>query len=173
MSGLKQFDQVKVRQGNAMARRSLLGVREGDRRGKMEMIEHPWNSWLWWTEEAMEVSELPGFYTTKFSHCCFGGARVKWTAIVHNVPRLHELMNLETCPGHVGLLTYEVHEVGDGTLSFDTAKEAMYPWGMCRVMAQAVSEQLQRQNPSPVGDMFRLRDSSDECPEEFHPWNAV
>eukprot|EP00438_Fugacium_kawagutii_P020465 Skav206770 [mRNA] locus=scaffold167:518352:522925:+ [translate_table: standard] len=150
---LKQFEQIKVRQGNAMAKRSLTGVKEGVARGKFESIEHPWNSHLWWTEEAMNLCEVPGMFVTGFSHCCFGGKRTKWTCIVHNIPRLHELMNRETCPGHADLLPYEVHEMDDGSLSFDTAEEAMYPWMMCRAMAQALKEQIDRQFPSPIGDM--------------------
>eukprot|EP00438_Fugacium_kawagutii_P025579 Skav215575 [mRNA] locus=scaffold2748:77089:83434:- [translate_table: standard] len=150
---LSQFDQIKVRQGNAMAKRSIGGVKEGHARGKLESLEHPWGSWLWYTEEAMQLCDLPGFFVTKFSNCCFGGQRTKWTCIVHNIPRLHELMNMEECPAHPNLLPYEVHELSDGSLSFDTAQEATYPWEMCKAMATAVFEQLERQAPSPVGDM--------------------
>lgn len=101
----------------------------------------------------MALCEIPGFYVSKFSHCCFGGHRVKWTCIVHNIPRLHELLDTPECPGHEDLLPYEVHELEDGSLSFDTAKEAMYPWKLCRIWAQAMAEQFERQNPSPKGDM--------------------
>eukprot|EP00438_Fugacium_kawagutii_P012793 Skav211673 [mRNA] locus=scaffold216:126980:131499:+ [translate_table: standard] len=152
LPNLKQLDQIKVRQGNAMAKRSLVGVREGDSKGKLESIEHPWNSWLWSTEEAMQLCEVPGIFVTCFSHCCYGGNR-KWTCIVHNIPALHQLMHLPDCPGHDDLLPYEVHELSDGSLSFDTAKEAMYPWKMCRMMAEAIHQQIERQYPSPVGDM--------------------
>ena len=153
LSGLSPTDQIKVRQGNAMAKRSLQGLREGHARGKLESLEHPWSSWLWLTEEAEAVATLEGMMTTGFSHCCFGGRRVKWTCILHNIPRLHELMNMEACPGHPELLPYEVHDNPDGTLTFDTAEEATYPWAMCRTMARAIHEQLERQNPSPRGDM--------------------
>ena len=34
------------------------------------------------------------------------------------------------CPGHAGLRTYEVEELPDGTLRFDTEEEAEYPWDM-------------------------------------------
>eukprot|EP00438_Fugacium_kawagutii_P015911 Skav211119 [mRNA] locus=scaffold2659:123518:130322:- [translate_table: standard] len=140
-------------QGNAMAKRSIQGVREGDARGKFESLEHPWNSWLWSTEEAMALCDIPGFFVTGFSHCCFGGRRTKWTCIVHNIPAVHEAMDKQTCDGHPDLLPYEVHELDDGSLSFDTAKEAMYPWAMCKVYARALGVQVQRQHPSPQGDM--------------------
>eukprot|EP00438_Fugacium_kawagutii_P035175 Skav225826 [mRNA] locus=scaffold2516:55037:59475:- [translate_table: standard] len=150
---LKQLDQIKVRQGNAMAKRSLQGVRDGHSRGKMESLEHPWSSLIWYTEEAIALCEMPGIMVTGFSHCCFGGQRTKWTSIVHNIPCLHEMMNRPDCPGHPDLLPYEVHELEDGSLSFDTAKEAMYPWPMCKVMAKAIATQVARQFPSPIGDM--------------------
>ena len=153
LAGLKQGDQIKLRQGNSMAKRSLQGVEEGDERGKMESIEHPWGSHLWYTEEAEALFNAPGMFATAFSHCCFGGRRTKWTCILHNIPRVHEVMHLDSCPGHDGLLPYEVHLEDDGSLSFDTAKEATYPWRLCQVFARAVKEQLMRQFPSPRGDM--------------------
>lgn len=117
ISGLHHFDQVKVKQGNGMAKRNLQGVREGDARGKFKSIEHPWNSWLWSTEEAMALCEVPGMFVTQFSHCCFGGRRTKWMCIVHNIPYLHEMTHRPDCPGHSDLLPYKVHELEDGWLA--------------------------------------------------------
>ena len=33
--------------------------------------------------------------------------------------------------------TYEVHELSDGCLRFDTELEAEYPWGLCQAYAKA------------------------------------
>ena len=148
---LSKKDSFAVRRGNGMGRRSLQGVKDSHS-SSLSSLEHPWSSHLWFTPEAVELMGIPGIFVTTFSHCCFGGRRVKWTTLVHNIPALHEAMHLEDCPGHQGLLAYEVHDE-EGVLVFDTAQEAEYPWKMCKVYAQAVVTQLKRQKPSPVGDM--------------------
>ena len=47
------------------------------------------------------------------------------------------------CPGHPALRSYEVEELPDGTLRFDTEEEAEYPWEMCVAYARAVREQIE------------------------------
>ena len=126
---LSKGDGFLVRRGNAMAKRSIQGVKSNHSSGKMGSMEHPWGSHLWFTPEAVELMGIPGIFVTNFSHCCFGGRRVKWTTLVHNIPAVHEALDLEDCPGHQGLLQYEVHDE-DGQLTFDTAEEAEYPWNM-------------------------------------------
>ena len=149
---LSKANGFKVRQGNAMAKKSLNGVKEAHMGGKLASVEHPWGSWLWSTPEAEELRNMPGMYVSSFSACCFGGRRVKWTTFVHNIPLLHQAIHKEDCPGHDGLLRYEVHDHG-GELSFDTALEAEYAWGLCKAYAGAVAAQLRNQKPSPIGDM--------------------
>ena len=148
LPNLSPDNQVKVRQGNAMGRHSLQGLRDAHERGRFASVEHPWSSIFWSTPEAMEICALPGFFVTCFSQCCFGGQRTKWTALVHNIPELHRALHKPDCGGHPGLLPYEVHEV-QGGLQFDTTAEAEYPWRMCRVYAQALKSQLQLLSPSP------------------------
>ena len=145
-------DKVKVRRGNSMARRSLRGVTEAHQGGRFVTLEHPWGSYLWFTPEMEKIIGTEGIFVTTFSSCCFGGRRTKWTTIVHNVPEIHRTMHREVCPGHEGLLPYEVHDE-DGCLFFDTASEAEYPWVLCKAYAAALDSQLRLQNPSPVGDM--------------------
>ena len=145
---LSRDNQIKVRQGNAMGRRSIQGVKEAHQQGRFGSLEHPWFSHLWFTPEAEELCELPGVFVTCFSACCFGGSRVKWTALVHNIPEAHRLLHKPDCPGHQGLLPYECHDE-DGTLTFDTASEAEYPWQWCRAYARALKGQLRMQTPSP------------------------
>ena len=153
LPNLSPDNQVKVRQGNAMGRRSLQGLRDAHERGRFASVEHPWSSIFWSTPEAMEICALPGFFVTCFSQCCFGGQRTKWTALVHNIPELHRALHKPDCGGHPGLLPYEVHEVQVG-LQFDTTAEAEYPWRMCRVYAQALKSQLQLLSPSPSAGVF-------------------
>ena len=149
---LSKTNGFKVRQGNAMAKRSIAGVKDAHKDDRFGSMEHPWGSWIWYTPEAEELQNLPGIFVSSFSACCFGGQRVKWTTFVHNIPMLHEVIHKETCPGHQGLLPYEVHDQG-GELSFDTALEAEYAWKLCKAYASSLVGQLKRQKPSPVGDM--------------------
>ena len=135
-----------------MARRSLKGLSEAHQGRRFASLEHPWGSYLWFTPEMEKIMGTEGIFVTTFSSCCFGGRRTKWTTIVHNVPEIHRTMHRETCPGHEGLLAYEVHDE-DGYLFFDTATEAEYPWAMCKAYAAALSSQLRMQSPSPRGDM--------------------
>lgn len=144
-----------VRRGNGMAKRSIQGCKEAYQQKRLFSLEHPWSSHLWSSEEAEELQRLPGVFVTSFSHCCYGGQRVKWTRLVHNIPYLHTMLHLDECPGHVGLLPYEVHDEG-GELRF----EAEYPWRLCRAWAQGVVGQLRRQFPSPAsGQVFNEEDA--------------
>ena len=55
-------DQVKVRQDNKMALRSLKGLKEGHAAGRLVSLEHPWGSLLWETPEANEILNHPDFF---------------------------------------------------------------------------------------------------------------
>lgn len=143
LPGLGKNDQVKVRQGNGMARRSIKGVKEAALRGRFASLEHPHGSLLWSTAEAKELMQMEGIYVTEYSHCCYGGSREKWQRLVHNMPEVHEALHKPFCPGHAGLLTYEVHETSEG-LVFDTETEAEYPWAWCKQYALGVRRMVNR-----------------------------
>lgn len=152
--GLKSItknEQIKVRQGNSMARRAITGCKDAFLCHRLASLEHPWNSHLWSTEEALELCETEGVFVTCYSHCCFGGRREKWQCLVHNCPELHEELHRPTCPGHVGLLEYSVREREDGSLAFDTEGEAEYPWQWCLAYAKGIKKALLKRCPWPVG----------------------
>eukprot|EP00435_Cladocopium_sp_Y103_P042108 s410_g11.t1 len=153
LPSLSKANQIKTRQGNAMGKRSLQGLKDAHAQGRFASLEHPWWSHLWFTPEALEICDLPGFFTTAFSHCCFGGRRTKWTALVHNMPEMHRMMHAPTCEGHDDLLPYEVHDEGD-TLEFDTAAEAEYPWRWCLLYAECLKNQLKLLKPSPSAGVY-------------------
>lgn len=67
LSYLSAQNQIKVRQGNAMAKRSLAGVKGGVAQGRMSSVEHPWNSHMWWTPEALELCGLPDIFVSVFT----------------------------------------------------------------------------------------------------------
>lgn len=148
---LGKADQIKVRQGNSMGRRSILGCKEAYRGHRFFSLEHPWGSHLWKTDEAEELCAFDGVFVTCYSHCCFGGRRTKWQCLVHNVPQLHAALHKPRCNGHADLLRYEVHERADGSLAFDTEDESQYPWQWCLAYAKALKQALKEKCPSPVG----------------------
>eukprot|EP00435_Cladocopium_sp_Y103_P054971 s63_g18.t1 len=158
LNSLSKENQVKVRQGNAMGKRSLQGVKEAHQQDRFASLEHPWFSHLWYTPEALELCGIPGIFVTAYSACCFGGSRTKWTALVHNIPEVHRALHTPECPGHPNLLPYEVHD-DHGVLTFDTAEEAEYPWQWCRAYAAALKAQLEQMRPSPPAGVLDEKSS--------------
>ena len=57
-----------------------------------------------------------------------------------------------TCPGHEGLLPYEVHDE-EGVLRFDTAIEAEYTWGLCQAYAAGLKRAFQKRTSVPYGTL--------------------
>eukprot|EP00435_Cladocopium_sp_Y103_P066889 s91_g29.t1 len=104
---LNKDDQVRVRQANAMCRRSLQGVKEAHRRNRYASLSHPWDSFLWWTPEARELWEMPGMFMTTFSLCCFGGKRSFWMTMVHNIEGLHVALHTPQRLIVLGMVTNE------------------------------------------------------------------
>ena len=149
-SNLSRNDSIKVRQGNAMARRSILGLKNGRAQGLLPSLEHPYGSYIWDTPEMRELIDSGNFFQTVYSHCCFGGRREKWTCLIHVSHRLHSALHCPQCPGHQGLSDYSVYE-HQGQLQFDTAEEAEYPWAWCMAYAAALAADLKDVTPSPVG----------------------
>ena len=71
----------------------------------------------------------------KGSACCWGGQR----------DRLMAAINRPECPGHEGLLDYEVTENPDGALHYPTEEEAEYPIGFCQAYAEGVYSDFEEQ----------------------------
>ena len=131
--------QARVRQSNAMFRFSLRRLHLRLRSFGVAVIEHPVRSFGWNFPEALELFNSNGTFFTVFWNCCFGGERQKCTAFLHNCPQLHQALHKPTCGGHDYLKPFEVHELEDGRLSFDTEKEAEYPFKLCEVYARATT----------------------------------
>ena len=151
LKNLGKNDQIKVRQGNSMAKRAIQGCKEAFLARRFASLEHPWGSHLWKTDEALELCNMVGTYVSCYSHCCFGGRREKWQCLAHNCPQLHHALHKPHCEGHRELLRYQVHERADGTLAFDTEDEAEYPWQWCVVYSRALRQALREKCPAPVG----------------------
>ena len=148
---LSRQDAVAVRQGNSYMKRALRGLANCHDAGGIASIEHPYNSYVWDTDEVESLCRSTNWFRTSYSHCCFGGNRVKWTLLLHNSVYLHQAMHRPDCPGHAGLKPYRVTWGRDGQLSFDTSLEAEYPWGFCLAYSEALAAHLKAITPQPMG----------------------
>ena len=150
LPNLTTEESFQVRRGNAMAKRSIQGLKDAKRSRRIGTLEHPYNSFIWDTDDAKEVTEDPDFFVAVFSNCCYGGWRTKWTCLVTNDEILYQALHKPECPGHDWLQPYQVHETPHG-LIFDTEEESEYPWELCLRYAEALKRSLVRKTPSPVG----------------------
>ena len=144
-SNLKGEMKARLRRSNSMALRAL-------RRGEVTVkhrtprhwtLEHPYGSWLW--EFALvKKLEQAGFDHAVGSSCCHGGLREKWYSFFGSSEEIHRRLHLE-CPGHQGLLSYEVQERADGTLHYPTEEESEYPWSLCLAYARGLKAQVEKE----------------------------
>ena len=84
---------AKVRQDNKMAKKALARLKEADERERLASMEHPYDSWLWCTEEARELISSGRFYFSTYSYCCYGGRREMWTGLLHNSGAVHSMVH--------------------------------------------------------------------------------
>ena len=124
--------QARIRRSNDMFTFSLNRLKRRLKSLGVAVIEHPFRSFGWQFPLALELFNCFSVFFTIFWSCCFGGSRKKGTAFLHNCPHLHKALHQPECLGHNLLKTYEVHELSDGSLRFDTEFEAEYPWGLCQ-----------------------------------------
>ena len=149
LDNISRQDQIKVRQDNKMAKRALSSLETTHRQGGYAGLEHPYDSLLWYTPEAERVRSLPGFMVSTWSQCCFGGRRTKWTSLLHNSRRVHQVMHNPTC-NCTHQEPYRVHQTSGG-LHFDTSDESEYPWRMCQAYASAIAADLKDLVVPPIG----------------------
>lgn len=109
---------------------------------RVATLEHPYNSWLWYWNQAEEAQQ-EGHDFSHGSMCCFGGRREKWFALLGNSQFIGQALHMPDCPGHDGLLPYEVHRDADGNLVFDTEEESKYPEGWCKAYAMALKKEFE------------------------------
>ena len=96
---LSHQEQVQLRRGNAMAKRSLRGLKPAFDNERLAALEHPYRSHLWSTPEAVELASRDDVFHTYFTACCYGGARTNWTSLPRNIEELHTALHRPTCPG--------------------------------------------------------------------------
>eukprot|EP00435_Cladocopium_sp_Y103_P045303 s1779_g13.t1 len=150
---LSRDNQVKVRQANSMAKRSLSGVKDAHLQGRYACFEHPWESLVWFTTEAKELCDMQDMFTTYFCGCCFDSPLALWMCLVHNMPELHAALHKPQCSGHVGISPLESRQYFVA-LQTAGALEAEYPKAFCCAYAAAAKALLTRLNPSPCASIF-------------------
>ena len=142
---LKSQMKARLRKSNSMAIKAL---RRGETSKQSGMprhwtAEHPKNSWMWDFTPAKRLEGL-GMEHAIGSSCCFGGARQKFYSFFGSSEEIKQRLTLE-CPGHQGLLTYEVEQNPDGSLYFPTEEGAEYPWALCLAYARGLRAQLDKE----------------------------
>ena len=137
--------KARLRKSNAMAVKALKRGDQikNDRTPRHWSLEHPKNSWLWEFTLAQQI-EQAGFEKAIGSHCCFGGSREKWYAFCTSSEEVRSRLNV-ACPGHEGLLGYEVEELPDGSLHYPTEEESEYPWSLCLAYARGLRAQADKE----------------------------
>eukprot|EP00435_Cladocopium_sp_Y103_P027041 s1014_g6.t1 len=138
---LGRDDQVKVRQENKMAKRSLKSLETADRQGGFAGLEHPFDSYLWDTEEVDVIRSRPGFMFTSWSYCCYGGQETRWVSLLHNSPRVHQALHCPRC-----------HCSSSGNRPSDPdSADLEYPWQLCVSLAGAILTDLRALMIPPLG----------------------
>ena len=138
--------KARLRKSNNMALKASL--KRGQKVAETEVprhwtCEHPYNSWLWEFTLVKKLEEA-GFQHAAGSSCCFGGLREKWYSFFGSSDEIRSRLE-RPCPGHTGLLTYEVEERSDGSLHSPTSEEAEYPWALCKEYARGLKAQIQKE----------------------------
>ena len=102
---------------------------------KIWTIENPLRSWLWATSYVKAIQRRIKTYFGRFDMCMFGGKRFKKTGILSNSK--HVMSFQMVCNNRHKHLPFKVRGG-----KFDTSQEAEYPTKFCRILTQAVAEDL-------------------------------
>eukprot|EP00435_Cladocopium_sp_Y103_P009232 s3665_g2.t1 len=144
---LPRDDQVKIRQENRMVKRGLKGLEAADRQGGFAALLHPYDSFIWLTEEVEEMRSRPGFMITSWSFCCFGGRR-SWFSMLHNSSRLHQALHH---PGCYCARYYDLTSRPRQSGQPEAKRAEEFPWRFCVAYADAVVAGLQALMIPPLG----------------------
>ena len=134
--------KVQLRRSNKMALRALKRAEANNGTQCITTVEHPWGSWLWYFSLVDKLTD--GSYRfAEGSACCFGGKRVKWYALLGNSREVHREVHRPNCPGHEGLVSYDVRRRSDGSLQFATEEESEYKKEWCEAYARGLRREAE------------------------------
>ena len=134
LRGLSYADQMRVDGANALY--DVLGrfVEELHRRNIPWSVENPTNS-LMWSLKFFLFAIIHGEWVDCHA-CAFGSTRKKLTTFLVSDAALYQPLK-RFCPGNH---EHEAWGFDHATSTFNTAKEAEYPDGMCRTYADIVQQ---------------------------------
>lgn len=137
--------KARLRRSNTMALKALkrLQVIAQDRQPRRGTAEHPKNSWMWEFNLVKQLEDM-GLRHAIGSSCCFGGDRQKFYSFFGTSEEICDELT-RPCPGHEGLLSYEVTQNPDGSLHYPTEEESEYPRGLCVAYARGLKRQMAKE----------------------------
>ena len=142
---LRGVEKLKVKTANKLYKFSVKVIKLCVQMGIPVICENPKRSLMWLTEPFAERPEQCNF---QYIHACmYGSSRRKSTAFLMNFAA----GNLQTeCDGLHTHLPWGMVDTADGKgLQFSTSLETEYPQQLCKQLALAFLEQLQRQGKAP------------------------
>ena len=95
---LSCYNQVKVRQGNAMAKKSIRGLTKVEENGRFGSLEHPWGSYMWCLPDAQPL--YGGFGQPSRTAASWASAKSGRPSFTT------QLLHGPNCPGHDWLKPY-------------------------------------------------------------------
>ena len=142
LPGLNFVDRSRVQSANRLYSFCAEVILACQKMGCFWSVENPAGSHFWNTSPIRLVRRLipQDIFHVQFHHCCFGGERMKLTALWCNMPSLRILGML--C--HPGLRHRHKKWGRTSTGAFATSQEAAYPVPLCVQWANALLEHARR-----------------------------
>ena len=140
LSSLRGVAKIKVLAANKLYAFARKVMDLCERKGIPFICENPRRSLMWMTDPFLQ---LPGTFRFQHVHSCmYGGKRKKRTSFLMNFHAANLL--LECDESHPHLPWGMVAQPAGSEMKFSTSLETEYPSGLCRQLALAFIEQLQR-----------------------------
>ena len=140
LSSLRGVAKIKVLAANKLYAFARKVMDLCERKGIPFICENPRRSLMWMTDPFLQ---LPGTFRFQHVHSCmYGGKRKKRTSFLMNFHAANLL--LECDESHPHLPWGMVAQPAGSEMKFSTSLETEYPNGLCRQLALAFIEQLQR-----------------------------
>ena len=140
LSSLRGVAKIKVLAANKLYAFARKVMDLCERKGIPFICENPRRSLMWMTDPFLQLPD-----TFRFQHvhsCMYGGKRKKRTSFLMNFHAANLL--LECDESHPHLPWGMVAQTAGSEMKFSTSLETEYPSGLCRQLAIAFIEQLQR-----------------------------
>lgn len=163
LAGLGPRQAEALRRGNALADFAFDLAEDAISRGDIFVLENPARSLLWATPRGEALRRRPDVKLWVGHSCMFGGERRKPTGFLSNAADLSAVeRRCEVARGGGCARTGRPHApwtpfVDEGRqVRFPTAQEAEYPEELCRVMVDALAEEVHKRAAKSRYDFFEV-----------------